>query len=187
MTEDAGGVRAALSIRSAIAGIEPLVADASGASAAGFRLSGRDAHGRAVLEVSDGPEVESWALLLLDPTPGVHGADAGIRRREVVVDGWRFEVELEPARRAALRARATRDREAVGRGGRTEVRAIIPGRVVSVSVLDGDDVEVGRQLVVIEAMKMQNELRAPRAGRIERVAVTAGQTIEVGDLLVVIG
>ena len=44
----------------------------------------------------------------------------------------------------------------------------------------------GQQLLVVEAMKMQNELRAPRAGTIEKIAVGPGQTIEVGDLLVVI-
>jgi len=47
-------------------------------------------------------------------------------------------------------------------------------------------VTAGQQLLVVEAMKMQNELRAPRDGTIERVAVGAGATIEVGDLLLVI-
>jgi biotin carboxyl carrier protein len=111
---------------------------------------------------------------------------AGTTRREVVVGGWRFEVEIEPAARAALRERATRGREAAGRSGPTEVRAIIPGVVVTVSVASGDAVTAGQQLLVIEAMKMQNELRAPRDGTIERVAVGAGAKIEVGDLLLVI-
>jgi biotin carboxyl carrier protein len=66
------------------------------------------------------------------------------------------------------------------------VRAIIPGRVVALSVSSGDDVEAGQQILVVEAMKMQNELRAPREGSVERVGVAVGDTIEVGDLLVVI-
>src|SRR5207244_11119753 len=68
-------------------------------------------------------------------------------------------------------------------GGPSELRAIIPGRVVSVDVAEGDTVEPGRRLLVLEAMKMQNELRAPRAGTVARSAVGPGQTVEAGDLL----
>ena len=106
-------------------------------------------------------------------------------RREVIVDGWRVELEVEPAVRAALRERARRGHEDVAHSGPTEVHAIIPGVVVSVSVTAGDAVTAGQQLLVVEAMKMQNELRAPRDGTIDRVAVGAGRTIEVGDLLLV--
>jgi len=103
-----------------------------------------------------------------------------------VVDGWRVEVEVEPERRTALRERARRGRAEAARGGPTEVHAIIPGVVVAVSVDVGDAVVTGQQLLVVEAMKMQNELRAPRAGTIDRVAAGEGQTIERGDLLVVL-
>jgi biotin carboxyl carrier protein len=105
---------------------------------------------------------------------------------EVVVDGWRFELEVEDDARATLRERATRPADATAATGPLEVRAAIPGRVVAVSAVPGDEVEVGATLLVVEAMKMQNELRAPRAGRIARVATGAGETIELGDLLVVI-
>jgi biotin carboxyl carrier protein len=110
----------------------------------------------------------------------------GTEVREVVVDGWRIEVEIEPERRAVLRERARRGAGAASKGGPVEVRAIIPGRVVAVNVKAGDDVEAGQQILVVEAMKMQNELRAPREGSVERVGVAVGDTIEVGDLLVVI-
>ena len=106
---------------------------------------------------------------------------------EVVVDGWRFEFEVEDADLHDLRERATAGREADAHHGPTDVRAIIPGRVVSVAVAVGDDVEAGQRLLSVEAMKMENELRAPRAGIVERVAVAAGQTVELGDTLVVIG
>jgi 3-methylcrotonyl-CoA carboxylase alpha subunit len=105
---------------------------------------------------------------------------------EVVVGGWRVEVEVEPDRRAALRERARRGREAAGEAGPLEIRAIIPGRIVAVSVASGDNVEAGQQLLVLEAMKMQNELRSPRHGTIEHVKAAVGQNVEVGDLLVVI-
>ncbi len=138
---------------------------------------------RAILRIDD--QVEPVRVLLLpdrsSTTPG-----GGIRRQEVVVDGWRIEVDIEPAARAALRERASRGREEAAHSGPTEVRAIIPGAVVALSVAAGDAVAAGQQLLVVEAMKMQNELRAPRDGTVERVAVGPGSRIEVGDLLVVL-
>jgi biotin carboxyl carrier protein len=112
----------------------------------------------------------------------------GRRSVEVVVDGWRFEAIVEDAERAELRERATRDRAGgLTGGGPLEIRAIIPGRVVEVRVTADDPVEAGQPLLVVEAMKMQNELRAPRAGTVQRVGVAAGTTVEVGDLLVILG
>jgi biotin carboxyl carrier protein len=105
---------------------------------------------------------------------------------EVVVAGWRFELEVEDADLADLRDRATTGRDAATHDGPTEVRAIIPGRVVSVAVTAGDTVTAGQRLLAVEAMKMENELRAPRDGVVERVAVGVGQTVELGDPLVVI-
>ena len=102
------------------------------------------------------------------------------------MDGWRLDVAVESERRAVLREKARRGGAVAAHGGPTEVRAIIPGRVVSVSVVPGDSVVAGQQLLVVEAMKMQNELRAPRAGTVARVAVVAGQTVEAGALLVIV-
>jgi biotin carboxyl carrier protein len=67
-----------------------------------------------------------------------------------------------------------------------EVHAMIPGRVAGVAVTTGDTVTAGQTLIVVEAMKMQNELRAPRNGIVERVCVAVGETIDLGDLLVVL-
>lgn len=124
--------------------------------------------------------------LLVLPLPDASRAVAGVQRVEVVVDGWRFEVDLEPDARARLRERATRAKGDQARGGPVELRAIIPGRVVAVDVAEGDAVAAGQRLLVVEAMKMQNELRSPRAGTISRLAVGAGRTIELGDLLLVV-
>jgi biotin carboxyl carrier protein len=111
----------------------------------------------------------------------------GRRSVEVVVDGWRFVFVVEDADRADLRQRASRDRsDAAAGGGPLEIRAIIPGRVAAVVVAAGDEVEAGRPLLVVEAMKMQNELRAPRDGVVERIAVGPGDTIEIGDTLLVL-
>jgi biotin carboxyl carrier protein len=116
----------------------------------------------------------------------VAGAREGARRLEVVVDGWRFELEVEDADRADLRRRATRARDAASTSGPTEIRAIIPGRIAAVRVAPGDVVVAGDTLLVIEAMKMQNELRSPRDGTVARVAVGESQTIDAGDLLVIV-
>jgi len=124
--------------------------------------------------------------VLLESLPDSRRAAAGVRRLEVVVDGWRFELDVDSELRARLRERATSVRADAAKGGPSELRAIIPGRVVSVDVAEGDTVELGRRLLVLEAMKMQNELKAPRAATIVRVAVGPGQTVELGDLLLVI-
>jgi biotin carboxyl carrier protein len=113
---------------------------------------------------------------------------AGVPRVEVVVDGWRFLLEVEDAELAELRTRAERDRAGIQAGGAAvEIRAIIPGRVVAVVAAPDDVVEAGQPLLVVEAMKMQNELRAPRAGTVRRVATSVGATLEIGQLLVVLG
>jgi biotin carboxyl carrier protein len=124
--------------------------------------------------------------LLATPLPNLARAAAGVQRLEVVVDGWRFELDVESAARARLRERATSVRAVGGQGGPSEVRAIIPGRVISVDVAEGDAVEAGGRLLVLEAMKMQNEVRAPRGGTVARLAVGPGQTVELGDVLLVI-
>jgi len=144
--------------------------------------------GGAVIDAWDPPAGPDWppsstVRVLVEP-PGQ--ADSGALRVEVVVDGWRFEFEVEDARRAELRGQATRTAATGTASGPIDIRAIIAGRVAAVRVVAGDRVEAGQSLLVVEAMKMQNELRAPRAGTVERVAVEEGQTIDNGDLLVVL-
>jgi len=128
---------------------------------------------------------EDGILTRLVLEPAVPG-EGGVRRREVLVDGFRFEVETESDRIAGLRERASRGRAAGVRSGPLEVKAIIPGKVATVFVAPGDEVAAGQHLLVVEAMKMQNELRAPRDGTISRVNVVPGMNIDVGDVLVVI-
>ncbi|HET9852012.1 MAG TPA: biotin/lipoyl-containing protein [Candidatus Limnocylindrales bacterium] len=173
---------AAVSIRATLRGaqegtVEPRVVerDAAGGSV--------ELHGgaRATLREAGSATPRQVLIQPLD-RPG----PAAARRLEVVVDGWRFEIEVEPEQRAALRERARRDRGDASHSGPLEVRAIIPGVVLSVAVAPGDEVAAGQQLLVVEAMKMQNELRASRAGTVERVTVGERSTIEVGDVLVVI-
>ena len=73
-----------------------------------------------------------------------------------------------------------------GAHGEQKVVAPMPGRVVRVLVAPGDEVERRQPVVVVEAMKMENELRSPKAGRVKDVTVTPGTSVEAGRVLVVI-
>ena len=62
----------------------------------------------------------------------------------------------------------------------------MPGRIVRTLVAQGASVEAGQGLLVIEAMKMQNEIRSPKAGTVERLLVREGQAVNAGEILAVI-
>ncbi len=70
--------------------------------------------------------------------------------------------------------------------GRQQVLAPMPGKVVRVLVMAGAEVQAGQGLMVVEAMKMQNEIRAPKSGKIERLSVTEGQTVNAGEIVAVV-
>ncbi len=82
-----------------------------------------------------------------------------------------------------LRDRLVAGDEQVGAGA-GELRAAMPGKVVKLLSKVGESVKAGQSLLVIEAMKMENELRSPSAGRITEISVREGQTVEAGQLLV---
>ena len=70
--------------------------------------------------------------------------------------------------------------------GRQQVVAPMPGKVVRVLVKAGDSVEAGQGLLVVEAMKMQNEIRSPKSGTVEHVPVAEGQAVNAGEVLCVV-
>ncbi len=70
--------------------------------------------------------------------------------------------------------------------GQVTIVAPMPGRVLRVLAAAGDEVEAGQPVIVIEAMKMENELRAPRAGRIKEMVVAPGTSVDAGRVLAVI-
>lgn len=82
--------------------------------------------------------------------------------------------------------RPERQGPAGGSAGPTRVRSVMPGKVVRVSVAEGDSVEAGQSLMVVEAMKMENDVLAPRAGRVARVRVAPGATVEGGADLILL-
>jgi len=76
--------------------------------------------------------------------------------------------------------------ELFGAEGKQRVMAPMPGKIVRILVNAGETVEVNQGLLVVEAMKMQNEIRAPKAGKVERIFVREGQAVAAGEDLVTI-
>ena len=99
---------------------------------------------------------------------------------EVAVNGRVFQVEVFDPRGPRGR------RSPGGDSGPQSVTTLMPGRVVRVLVTPGQEVAAGQPVIVVEAMKMQNEMKAPRAGRVASVKAEAGATVSAGDILVVI-
>jgi biotin carboxyl carrier protein len=100
----------------------------------------------------------------------------------VDVGGEAYEVLVEEQTRWIIRTRGGAAGEAHGQ----TLRAPLPGKITHVAVRPGDHVEAGDTLVVIEAMKMENEFRAGAAGTVTEVRVAIGQPVNPGDVLVVV-
>jgi len=99
---------------------------------------------------------------------------------EIRVNGRAFSVEV-------FDPRSMRARRIAGMGaGRQSIAALMPGKVVRLLVEAGDLVEAGQGLVVVEAMKMQNEMKSPKAGRVAEVKTKPDATVAPGEVLVVI-
>jgi biotin carboxyl carrier protein len=97
------------------------------------------------------------------------------------LDGFRFEVEALDERARAIRELS---KTSSAPTGPAPLLAPMPGLVVRVTVTPGDEVRAGQGLVVMEAMKMENELRAVAAGRVKAVLAQPGMAVEKGTLLV---
>lgn len=106
------------------------------------------------------------------------GADRG--QYTLWIDGVRFDVEALDERMRAIRSLAAATAKPTGPA---PLIAPMPGMIVRVNVAEGDGVQPGQGLVVMEAMKMENELRATSAGRVKRILVNAGTAVEKGVVL----
>jgi biotin carboxyl carrier protein len=94
---------------------------------------------------------------------------------QVLLRGRLFQVKVEDEREKRLRVAAS---GGVSEGGEFMMKAPMPGLIVALVVEEGQEVEKGQVLVILESMKMQNELKAPRAGKIGRIRVKAGESVE---------
>ena len=100
---------------------------------------------------------------------------------EVLIEGEHFEFELFDERKALLKKSA-----AMGVEGVQEINSSMPGKIIKILVAEGEEVEQGQGLVVVEAMKMENEIKSPKAGVVKKVGVKEGEAVEAGALLVVV-
>jgi len=149
-------------------------------------VGGRERHVR-LFEI-----VPGWFALIVDgvvhdvgvvpdhETPS--GAPGTHRRRTLVIDGHIQDVEVLRGAGGRAAARAA----AIAEKGGAQVRAPMPGVVVAIRAAEGDDVDVGQPLIVMEAMKMQMDVRSPARGTVRRVHVAAGGEIAGGQVLVTI-
>lgn len=145
--------------------------------------------GARVTGTIDGNPVEANAVQI---SPGIYS---------ILIAGSAFEVRVEGApeglrvnvagREYSADIRDPREwRRAGGSALETEghqkVAAPMPGKVIRLLVKAGDKVEAGNGLLVVEAMKMQNEVRSPKSGTVERLVVSEGQAVTAGETLAVI-
>ncbi len=100
----------------------------------------------------------------------------------VALRGEQFQVQVEDERARKLNARR---KPPVIPDGELVLTAPIPGLVVKVLVAEGEQVAEDQPMVILEAMKMENELRSPRAGKVRYVKIVAGQRVEQNSLLIV--
>lgn len=142
-----------------------------------------------IMATRDGRQFEADAV---ESAPGVYS---------ILIDGQSFELHVEEAggnllvrsagRRFAVEivdSRSWRRRHGGGTliEGRQQVVAPMPGKIVRVLISQGQQVEAGQGLLVVEAMKMQNELHSPKSGTIEQLLIQEGQAVNAGQILAVV-
>jgi biotin carboxyl carrier protein len=101
--------------------------------------------------------------------------------RALLIAGRRVPYRVDDPR--SLKSRRS---HGAGADGPKTIKASMPGRVIRVLAQKGAQVEMHQGVVVIEAMKMQNELKSPKTGRVVEIRVSAGETVALGDVLAVI-
>jgi glutaconyl-CoA decarboxylase len=106
-----------------------------------------------------------------------------MKKFNITVNGTAYEVEVEELGGAVSAAPKA---AAPVAAGATAINAPMPGKVTSVAVKVGDAVKAGDVLMILEAMKMQNEIMAPADGTVTDVRVTAGQNVNTGDPMIVL-
>ncbi|MDX1501007.1 MAG: biotin/lipoyl-containing protein [Thermoanaerobaculia bacterium] len=147
---------------------------------------------------------ERWEVEVAGRTFHVDAAAAGGATRSLLIDGRQFEVAARPLGEGRYQVScggaleevtvvdplthlARRSHRAAAAAGPHRVSCRMPGRIVELMVAVGDQVEKGQGLVVVEAMKMENEIEADAAGRVVEIHVEPGQAVEGGDALLDIG
>jgi biotin carboxyl carrier protein len=137
--------------------------------------SGQSAGGRYSL-IINGKSYEVFARRLNKPDEGES------QTYEISFAGQRFEVEVEDERTRSLSSAA----QAAHGSGEARIRAPMPGLVVGIPLEPGAHVTRGQTVIILEAMKMENDLSTPISGSIKEIRVSKGQTVNQGEVLVVV-
>jgi biotin carboxyl carrier protein len=138
----------------------------------------------------DGREVVADAVEI---APGVYSLLIGGQAIEVRVEKFAGKLRVAVGgREYEASVRDPREWKRSGGGaaeseGRAQIMAPMPGKVIRLLVAAGDAVDAGQGIVVVEAMKMQNEIRSQKSGKVEKLAVVEGQTVNAGDLVAIVG
>ena len=149
-----------------------------------YRLELSQAEGRWVCRL-DGRDIQVDAVLA---RPDVISLRLGNKAYEVKcervgsdlhlwVGSVRYEAEVRDPRSLRSRARAVDDH------GPRKLTAPMPGKVVRILLREGAEVESGTGILVVEAMKMQNEVKSPKKGKIQKIVVSEGAAVNAGDVL----
>jgi len=164
------------------------------------KLTGQS--GKKVRVVELERDAERWKISLDGQVINADAVEIDANTLSLLLDGQSYEVRVTPSPDGALKLqtglqeftaevvdpRAWRGRRqgAFEVEGRQHIVAPMPGKVVRVLVQAGDTVEAGQGILVVEAMKMQNEIRSPKRGTIERLNVKEGQPVNAGEVLCIV-
>lgn len=127
---------------------------------------------------ADAVEVEPGVFSIIDDAG--RAFEIRVSATEAFVAGHRYRYELEDPRQWK------RGAGAAGASGPAAIVAPMPGKVVRILVSEGDLVTAGQGIVVVEAMKMQNELKSPRDGKVSAIKATPNQSVSAGAILALI-
>jgi biotin carboxyl carrier protein len=134
-----------------------------------------------------GELIEPAAASLLEVSPGIFSVlfngqsfEVRVLQNEAIIQGHRFPFEIHDPRRW------NRSAAGLSASGPASVVSSMPGKVVRFLVAAGDEVRAGQGIVVVEAMKMQNELKSPRDGRVTALKASPGDSVNAGAVLALV-
>ena len=144
-------------------------------------------------------DADRWQISIDDQAVDADALEIAPGIFSILLDGKSYEVRVTSTSNGALtlqtahqeftaevvdpRAWRGRRHGALEAEGRQQILAPMPGKIIRVLVRTGEKVEAGQGLLVVEAMKMQNEIRSPKSGTIERLLVKEGQPVNAGEIL----
>jgi biotin carboxyl carrier protein len=147
-------------------------------------------------------DADRWKISLDGQPVDAQAVEIDANTLSLLLEGQSYEVRIAPSPDGVLKLqtglqeftaevldpRAWRGRRhgALEAEGRQQVVAPMPGKIVRILVQAGEKVEAGQGLLVVEAMKMQNEIRSPKGGIVERLHVKEGQPVNAGEVLCIV-